>query len=341
MFDRSLPLRRYLRDRFGREGSPLNLMVAIVLLSDNEDGRCRARASFLGQVIERAARTVRAALAQLRKLGFVLTRATGRALFCTPAWRALGIDPPEKARQSAANSASEPSATQDSTPAGGAAELCPQPETTESLAEAPQTPQTPEPSPHVEEKVIEAALAQVSARFGADAGRDVASVLAQGPKPAHAGARLALDRLLAVEPERLTRSAGAYFRRLLTLASTGNLAPAAACTPPPSRASEPTDDLVIAQAARVHTLKEQLFDATLDSERHRELTHDLNAATEALIRLQTTRAPERARPTPPPPPPSSPPPPRARSGPLPDWLGKFLVDQHDAVAAAHEAAAPT
>ncbi|HEX6241621.1 MAG TPA: hypothetical protein VFZ61_12025, partial [Polyangiales bacterium] len=91
-------LRRHLRGHCGLRGTPLNLLVAIVRLSRNAGGHCWARACYLGQWIERAERTVRGAIAALRSLGWIRTRATGRSLICTPAWDTLGLAQPHRRR---------------------------------------------------------------------------------------------------------------------------------------------------------------------------------------------------------------------------------------------------
>lgn len=99
MFDDSL--RRHLREHCKVRNAPLNLLVAIVRLSRNADGCCWARISYLGQFIERAERTVRSAIAALRSLGLIRTRATGRNLIYTPAWEKLGLAPAHGVRDSA------------------------------------------------------------------------------------------------------------------------------------------------------------------------------------------------------------------------------------------------
>lgn len=172
------------------------------------------------------------------------------------------------------------------------------------------------------------ALAQVAERFGADAARDVAEVIASDRRATTDVARVALERLLAVEPARLERSAGAYFRRLVELASDARLAPLS--RRPPRCAAEPREDDVKAQIARVNALKDELQRADLSIEQHRQLTHALHQETDALIRLRAaknardqTKVVSRMAPLATPPPP----PPRPRAGPLPDWLATFIHEQ--------------
>jgi hypothetical protein len=327
MFDS--PLRRHLSKRVGLRGTLLNLLVTIVRLSQNEDGRCWARECFLGQCIERAARTVRATIAKLRALGLVRTRTTGRNLICTPVWEALGLAPRGDAKPAPAT-ASEPQTPACPEPANETpahdddAEVHPDLAAPEIAAPVPEDPAPTH---------AEAALPQVRDRFGVEAERDVADVLESDPHATPDAARLALDRLLAVEPERVQRSVGGYFRRLLELASTGRLTSPSPCTPPSSGcAPDPIDHAVNTQAAHVHALKQDLERADLGSDQHRQLTHALHAAIDTLIRL---RAQQDARGRPPvaPPPNTAPPPPRRRTGPLPERLAELL--------ATREASAPT
>jgi hypothetical protein len=346
MFDD--PLCRRLRPHCALKETPLKLLAAIVRLSRNTDGHCWARASYLGQCIGRAVRTVRDLLSKLRSLGLVHTRVTGRGLICTPVWERLGMEaahgvrerkreeraerPAESAAEDVPNEGLHPadefdaalgsSATGDD--ADTAASLAaPERDASEHDAAEPiDQPAAPPSAPAAK------ALAQVAARFGVDAERDVAEVIATDRRATTEVTSLALDRLLMVEPARVQRSAGAYFRRLLELASSARLAP----TPcrPPSSAAAPVANELNTQVARVNALKDELQEEDLSSERHRQLTIALHRETDALIRLHTAQhardrakvAPQAASTTTAPPQPA-----RPRAGPLPEWLAKFVSEQ--------------
>lgn len=212
MFDS--PLRRYLRDRLGlKNGTALNLLVVLVRLSQNERGHSWASLAYLGQCIERATRTVREALRELRSLGFLKSWRTGRELCCTPVWEALGLDPQNPAvpatgrPQTDAREAANETPSHDSAPAEPARdthEPASEREADDGVAPAASGPAADQEASRPAHAEV---LAQVRDRFGVEAERDIAELLRGEAQAATCTAPATGGDRPDIEPKRMARSA--------------------------------------------------------------------------------------------------------------------------------------